>query len=145
MRSLFYNDATFNQDISEWDVSNVTDMWHMFEGAAAFNQDISEWNTSKVINMSCMFQSAPAFNQPIGGWNVSKVIYMDGMFEGAAVSTGYLRMEYLKSHRHEQNVLRCRRSQPIGAGYFKRRKLTNVLRCRSFQPEYLRLPQASPA
>ena len=29
------------EDISGWDVSNVTDMSSMFEGASSFNQDIS--------------------------------------------------------------------------------------------------------
>ena len=28
---------SFNQDISNWDVSNVTDMSYMFSGAESFN------------------------------------------------------------------------------------------------------------
>jgi len=39
----------FNQDISLWDTSNVTNIRGMFLGAKKFNQDISKWNTSKVI------------------------------------------------------------------------------------------------
>ena len=35
----------FNQDISSWDVSNVTDMRGMFE-RSSFNQDISSWDVS---------------------------------------------------------------------------------------------------
>lgn len=32
--------------ISDWDVSNVTNMNNMFHKANAFNQDISRWNVS---------------------------------------------------------------------------------------------------
>ena len=32
MRSMFGNAANFNQDLSYWDVSSVTDMVEMFEG-----------------------------------------------------------------------------------------------------------------
>lgn len=33
--------TSFNEDISGWDVSNVTNMTQMFEKASAFNQDLS--------------------------------------------------------------------------------------------------------
>ena len=48
MRSMFYNCKSFNQDISNWNVSNVTDMKYMFANCIQFNQDISNWNVSKV-------------------------------------------------------------------------------------------------
>ncbi len=38
----------FNQDIGNWNVSNVTDMRSMFKGAKAFNQDLNSWDVSKV-------------------------------------------------------------------------------------------------
>ena len=31
MRSLFNGKTTFNEDIGNWDVSSVTDMWYMFQ------------------------------------------------------------------------------------------------------------------
>ena len=45
----------FNQDISNWDTSNVIDMARMFYGSPSFNQDLSGWKTGKVINMAQMF------------------------------------------------------------------------------------------
>ena len=73
----------FNEDISKWDVSNVTNFAGMFFNAKKFNQPIGDWDTSNVINMHSMFYSARSFNQPIGKWNVSKVINMSNMFDKA--------------------------------------------------------------
>ena len=86
MFKLFFIDldtpTDFNQDISSWDVSNVTNMSYMFTVATIFNQDISFWDVSNVTSMSVMF-AGTNFNQPIGNWEVSNVIYMGSMFEGA--------------------------------------------------------------
>jgi surface protein len=77
---FFRSGMTFNQDISSWDVSKVTNMSEMFFNASRFNQDIGAWDVSKVINMSSMFSHAGAFNQDIGSWDVSKVTNMAYMF-----------------------------------------------------------------
>ena len=45
MQSMFRDAEAFNQNISNWDVSNVTDMSFMFYNAKNFNQDISNWDT----------------------------------------------------------------------------------------------------
>ncbi len=70
----------FNEDISAWDVSNVTDMTEMFYGARAFNQPIGSWNVGKVTSMKGMFYDARAFNQPLTTWDVSNVTTMENMF-----------------------------------------------------------------
>ena len=73
----------FNQDISSWDTSSVTNMEHMFSSSIAFNQPIGDWDTSSVTNMEHMFSESYAFNQPIGDWGVSSVTNMRYMFGGA--------------------------------------------------------------
>jgi surface protein len=83
MTYMFSYSSAFNQDISAWDVSNVTDMKGMFYGASAFNQDISAWDVSNVTDMWGMFYEADSFNQDISKWNVSKVKNMNGMFNNA--------------------------------------------------------------
>jgi surface protein len=82
MKYMFY-DATFNQPIGNWDVSNVTNMVYMFNNASAFNQDIGNWDVSNVTDMVGMFAGSTAFNQPIGNWDVSNVTDMRGMFQNS--------------------------------------------------------------
>ncbi|WP_425383066.1 BspA family leucine-rich repeat surface protein [Spiroplasma endosymbiont of Melieria omissa] len=38
----------FNQDLSDWDTSNVKDMNFMFYDAKKFNQDILDWDVEKI-------------------------------------------------------------------------------------------------
>ena len=38
-------------EISNWDVSNVTNMEYMFVHASSFNQPLNKWNVSNVTNM----------------------------------------------------------------------------------------------
>lgn len=75
MSDLFYNNSSFNQDISGWDVSNVTRMSRMFFSATSFNQDISNWDVSSVTRMEYMFYRAEVFNQDLSNWDVDNVNY----------------------------------------------------------------------
>ena len=62
-------------------------MHGMFGGASAFNQDISNWNVSNVTTMESMFREARAFNQPLEQWNVGNVTDMEGMFSRLGISS----------------------------------------------------------
>merc|ERR1712008_546812 len=58
-----FNQATsFNNDISEWDVSQGTSFWSMFSGATTFNTDISQWDVSRGTDFEEMFEGATSFN-----------------------------------------------------------------------------------
>ena len=83
MDDMFRSAESFNQPLNKWDVSNVTDMTSMFVNAQSFNQPLNNWNVSNVFDMSFMFAGAESFNQPLNKWNVSKVTYVTFMFDGA--------------------------------------------------------------
>ena len=83
MEAMFYGCSSFEGDISQWDVSNVTVMSNMFDVAQSFNGDISSWNISNVEYMRGMFWNAHSFNQDISNWNVSNVRDMFKMFLNA--------------------------------------------------------------
>ncbi len=84
MSGLFNGAQVFNQNIGDWDTSNVILMSRIFKGAAAFNQDISGWNVSKVEGFIQSFQNARAFNQPIGRWQTPNNLDLEETFDGAS-------------------------------------------------------------
>ena len=87
MSFIFMDAATFNADLSKWDVSSVQDMHGMFWDAASFNADISNWDVSSVTNMDQMFIGATSFNQKLCGaiW-VHSEASKNRMFEGSSGS-----------------------------------------------------------
>ena len=72
----------FNGDISQWDVSNVKCISHMFEGCEQFNCDISQWDIPNVKDIICMFNGCESFRQNLDEWDVSNVKYMHNAFGG---------------------------------------------------------------
>lgn len=83
MYAMFWNAASFNQSLAYWDVSNVSDFINTFTRATNFNQNIEDWNVSNGTTMRGMFSYASSFNQPIGNWNVSNVDNMNYVFYNA--------------------------------------------------------------
>jgi gliding motility-associated-like protein len=83
MSWMFEGATNFNEPVEHWDVSHVTNMYGMFSRAENFNQPLDQWDVSHVTSMGGMFSFAIAFNQPIGSWDVSNVTDMSFMFNGA--------------------------------------------------------------
>ena len=76
---MFDSNGGFNGDISQWNVSNVTNMNSMFKNALSFSH-IGDWDVSSVNNMSYMFIYNTVFDRDLSAWNVSNVFSFDGMF-----------------------------------------------------------------
>jgi surface protein len=89
MQQTFYQANRFNQNIGNWNTSNVTNMANLFSAPTtrtthSFNNggsdSIKNWDTSKVTSFSQTFLYNPNFNQPIGSWNVSSASSFNFMF-----------------------------------------------------------------
>ena len=78
-------------DISDWDVSNVTNMPAMFYKCEELKSvgDISKWDVSKVTNMTYMFAFCKKFNQDLSSWDVSNVRFKTYTFDKCPIKEEY--------------------------------------------------------
>ena len=95
MSSFFRCAETFNDDIENWDVSNVHSMCSLFSYAVkdnyrdttcnntTFNKALNKWDVSKVETFQDMFDGASSFNQPLDEWDTSSATNMANMFNSA--------------------------------------------------------------
>ena len=77
-----------NINISNWNVSNVTNMGEMFNNCYNFDCDLSNWNVSNVETMENMFTYCPIFDCDLSKWNVSNVKDMFRMFDNCKIFKG---------------------------------------------------------
>ncbi len=82
MEAMFEGAGSVNASLNSWNTTNVTNMNSLF-ATSNFNGDISSWNTTNVTNIGGMFATNPAFNQDLSGWDVSSATDASGMFSGA--------------------------------------------------------------
>ena len=91
-RRMFYHDwlifpadkmnDILDIDVSNFDTSNVTDMYRMFSGMSKITSlDVSNFDTSKAIDMEYMFSGVRSLTSlNVSNFNTSKVTRMNGMF-----------------------------------------------------------------
>lgn len=74
--SELFEDSYFDEDISNWDVSNVKNFNHMFYCATSFNQDLSKWKPNgKEYTVRNMFCHATSFVQDFQQWYLVTNLY----------------------------------------------------------------------
>ncbi len=85
--NVFKSCSNFNQDIGNWNVSNVVSMTSLFEAASKFNNggnpSIGNWVTTSLTALNFTFSIAVDFNQPLN-WNMSNVGNFSNTFNGAS-------------------------------------------------------------
>ena len=88
--SLAFAQTSINQDITGWNIGErVTGniiMAQMFAFAKSFDQDISVWDMSKVSDALQMLRSTDSFDYDLGGWDISSIAYMTDFLNGAGLS-----------------------------------------------------------
>lgn len=83
MEDMFANSYLFNGECDGWDLRNCKSIDGMYRGAYAFNKPLNNWQTRGIENMSKVFMGAKAFNQPLDNWDTFFVTQMHWMFSGA--------------------------------------------------------------
>ena len=89
MSAMFQNTTNFkdiNNNLSNWNVSQVIDMSYMFY-FSGFSGGLSDWNVSQVTDMIGMFFNATRFNGDLSNWNVSNVEKFNAFLIGSNMST----------------------------------------------------------
>lgn len=68
--------------LSDWDVSNVSQMVSMFEGCSGITNlgALSQWDTSNVVDMRCLFRKCKSLSDISGlsSWDIENVKYLGG-------------------------------------------------------------------
>ena len=137
----FGNQPNFNADISQWNVSQATNMYAMFWSARSFNQPIGSWDISNVKNTWSMFASADSFNQAIGSLEHSASDTYASMFRRLLRSTKTLGVGTQQQVTDMQNMfyslLRSTTTFPRGLDpQRRRRKLTMFTHATAFQAKF---------
>lgn len=75
----------FNENLSNWDFSNVTNTQGLFTYNTSFDNGGKDpsWDTSKLVNASYMFQGCSSFNRNLSIMNMSNVTSTSHMFNNA--------------------------------------------------------------
>ena len=85
---FFDYSALTTLDLSNFDTSNVTDMFGMFSGCTALTSlDLSNFNTSNVTSMFGMFSRVALTSLDLSNFNTANVIDMASMFYGCTSLT----------------------------------------------------------
>ena len=66
--------------------SGINNLSYMFQGASQFNQDISTWNTSNLTDTNYMFYLAIKFNHNLSNWDVGNITSANSMLSYCGLS-----------------------------------------------------------
>ena len=85
---LFKGKNLSNINLSNLDVSSVTDASSAFEGASNI-KGVENWNTKSLENMDNMFKDCVDFNADISSWRTENIRTLKSAFSGCLAFEGY--------------------------------------------------------
>lgn len=130
MSRMFYMCRSLNTlDVSNFNTSNVTNMFSMFNDAWVLDLDVSNFNTAKVMNMGEMFMNCNQLHElNLSNFNTANVTDMHSMFNGC---TGLTNLDL--SSFNTSNVtdtwgmfLSCNSLTSLNVGSFNTAKVTKM-------------------
>ena len=77
---MFFGTASFDGDLSSFDVSFVKTMRSMFSGSQYSGRGLENWDTSAVENFAFMFYGASSLDADLSLWSTSKATTLQAMF-----------------------------------------------------------------
>jgi surface protein len=81
---MFYQCSSLGEiDVSNWDVSKVTNFDHFAAHANLKRKGIENWKTTSATNMNALFHNCAEEELDLSGWDVSKVQFFCQMFENS--------------------------------------------------------------
>jgi len=89
-----FRSSSANPDTTNWNMSNIEDMFAMFLDNTNANPNVFNWNVSSLYEAGSMFQSATAANPNCRNWNVVNLNNANNMFLASGLSTDNLTAIY---------------------------------------------------
>ena len=90
--AMFNQNSVFNNGGQplDWTLgTGATSLKYMFMNASAFNQDISNWNVSNILDFNGAFHSTTQFNQDLSSWNVANATTFQDFLQGGYSTANY--------------------------------------------------------
>ncbi|CAB9508991.1 domain protein [Seminavis robusta] len=80
---IFRGSKNFQADVSGWDISRVSDIGEAFAKTENFTSDVSSWNMPSLQNMIGTFEASKNFGADVSSWDTSQVDVMTKTFKNA--------------------------------------------------------------
>ena len=85
MVSMFNSANVPELDVSGWNIGKVTNIQSMFENCKVTTiAGLESWDTSYITSFDCLFKGCKANILNISNWNISKVTKLSGTFDGCS-------------------------------------------------------------
>ena len=87
MSNMFSDCDSFDGNLGNWDIENITSVSSMFQGAISFTgEGLQNWDTQNITSMAKAFSGSTQFNVNLGSWNIEKLLSANFAFDNSGMS-----------------------------------------------------------